>query len=217
MSCSRTQHSDAGEARTRGPTVSSQALNHWATAPFLLKLEWAIFNILKVNGEIFSFFNFYLKPPLKFPRLNTGILSSWKRTLWALIRLLLIWVHSVCKIGCPGKLAENADDIWIAARGQDIVSWIFSFLSWKSLLKWTYDLYSRTILFKYLNLDDLMWSVKMTWKKLTKNDRLGWKLRPVHLEIRVEICVQLASYLYDVDDAPCTCTFIKNPMRKWPK
>ena len=25
------QHSDAGEARTRGPTVSSQALYHWAT------------------------------------------------------------------------------------------------------------------------------------------------------------------------------------------
>ena len=26
------QCSDAGEARTRGPLVSSQALNHWATA-----------------------------------------------------------------------------------------------------------------------------------------------------------------------------------------
>ena len=25
-------HSDAGEARTRGPSVSSQALYHWATA-----------------------------------------------------------------------------------------------------------------------------------------------------------------------------------------
>ena len=38
MSCSRTQHSDAGEARTRGPSVSSQALYHWATAlpPILL-------------------------------------------------------------------------------------------------------------------------------------------------------------------------------------
>ena len=29
------QHSDAGEARTRGPSVSGQALYHWATAlPF---------------------------------------------------------------------------------------------------------------------------------------------------------------------------------------
>ena len=27
------QHSDAGDARTRGPSVSSQALYHWATAP----------------------------------------------------------------------------------------------------------------------------------------------------------------------------------------
>ena len=26
------RHSDAGEARTRGPSVSSQALYHWATA-----------------------------------------------------------------------------------------------------------------------------------------------------------------------------------------
>ena len=26
------QHSDAGEARTRGPSVLSQALYHWATA-----------------------------------------------------------------------------------------------------------------------------------------------------------------------------------------
>ena len=32
MSCSRTQRSDAGEARTRGPSVSSQALYHRATA-----------------------------------------------------------------------------------------------------------------------------------------------------------------------------------------
>ena len=26
------QHSDAGEARNRGPSLSSQALYHWATA-----------------------------------------------------------------------------------------------------------------------------------------------------------------------------------------
>ena len=32
VSCSRTQRSDAGESRTRGPSVSSQALYHWATA-----------------------------------------------------------------------------------------------------------------------------------------------------------------------------------------
>ena len=32
MSCSKTQHSDDFEARNRGPSVSSQALYHWATA-----------------------------------------------------------------------------------------------------------------------------------------------------------------------------------------
>ena len=31
MSCSRTQHSDACEARTRGPSILSQALFHLAT------------------------------------------------------------------------------------------------------------------------------------------------------------------------------------------
>ena len=34
------QRSDAGEARTRGPSVSSQALYHWATAlPSLYMME----------------------------------------------------------------------------------------------------------------------------------------------------------------------------------
>ena len=33
------QRSDTGEARTRGPSVSSQALYHWATAPCSLKLS----------------------------------------------------------------------------------------------------------------------------------------------------------------------------------
>ena len=39
MSCSRTQRSDAGEARDRGPSVSSQALYHWATALPILLLQ----------------------------------------------------------------------------------------------------------------------------------------------------------------------------------
>ena len=30
LSCSRIQHSDAGEVRSRGSSVSSQALYHWA-------------------------------------------------------------------------------------------------------------------------------------------------------------------------------------------
>ena len=63
VSCSRTQHSDAGEARTRGPSVSSQALYHWATAlprrskekvyaqrPFHNCLTWALGSVeLKID------------------------------------------------------------------------------------------------------------------------------------------------------------------------
>ena len=37
MTCSRTQHRDAGEAKTLGPLVSSQALYHRAT---VLPNEW---------------------------------------------------------------------------------------------------------------------------------------------------------------------------------
>ena len=32
------QRSDAGEARTRGPLVSSQALYHWATALLFIEI-----------------------------------------------------------------------------------------------------------------------------------------------------------------------------------
>ena len=40
MSCSRTQRTDAFEARNRGPLVSSKALYHWATS--LLKCSVAL-------------------------------------------------------------------------------------------------------------------------------------------------------------------------------
>ena len=41
VSCSRTQHSDPGEARAHGPSVSSQALYHWA--PFIGHVNWSWF------------------------------------------------------------------------------------------------------------------------------------------------------------------------------
>ena len=46
VSCSRTQHSDAGVAWTRGPSISSQALYHWATALPIVQLfvQWFIYN-----------------------------------------------------------------------------------------------------------------------------------------------------------------------------
>ena len=46
------QRSDAGEARTRGPSVSSQTLYHWATA--LQELKWAVSLILK-DHAVFAF------------------------------------------------------------------------------------------------------------------------------------------------------------------
>ena len=42
------QRSDAGEAGTRGPSVSSQALYHWATAlPTLGDLPWMLLFLLR--------------------------------------------------------------------------------------------------------------------------------------------------------------------------
>ena len=43
------QRSDAGEARTRGPSVSSQALYHWATA--LPERENSLQNHLKDENK----------------------------------------------------------------------------------------------------------------------------------------------------------------------
>ena len=49
------QRSDAGEARTRGPSVSSQALYHWATALPLLDAESIWENKVKNSRFDFSF------------------------------------------------------------------------------------------------------------------------------------------------------------------
>ena len=46
MSCTRTQRSDAGEARTRGPSVPSQALYHLATKLPLLLFSGLLMNVL---------------------------------------------------------------------------------------------------------------------------------------------------------------------------
>ena len=43
------QRSDAGEAQTRGLSVSSQALYHWATA-LLISLGEMILNVWYING-----------------------------------------------------------------------------------------------------------------------------------------------------------------------
>ena len=48
------QHSDAGEAGTRGPSVSRQALYHWATALPSKLLEYRISTVLeyRINIEL---------------------------------------------------------------------------------------------------------------------------------------------------------------------
>ena len=53
------QRSDAGEARTRYPSVSSQALYHWATALPLSSLS-SVYLYLLVLFIIFILLSYYL-------------------------------------------------------------------------------------------------------------------------------------------------------------
>ena len=56
-SCSRTQRSDASEDRTHGPSVSSQALYHWALAlPTLYEVLW--YCIMVKRSKIRTLFSF---------------------------------------------------------------------------------------------------------------------------------------------------------------
>ena len=50
------QRSDAGEARTRGPSVSSQALYHWATALPILHVYYSKFD----KGQNFDIIGNYI-------------------------------------------------------------------------------------------------------------------------------------------------------------
>ena len=69
MSCSRTQCSDSGEALTRGPSVSSQALFHWATAlpavtwDFQQSLRWYVRSERSLVRAFDSCLNIHMKCP----------------------------------------------------------------------------------------------------------------------------------------------------------
>ena len=79
------QRSDAGEARTRGPSVSSQALYHWATALPIIEL-----NFIKLKKEnIQCALKFIVKYScLFFLRKNSG--DIWRCP--SADTLLCVWV-----------------------------------------------------------------------------------------------------------------------------
>ena len=76
------QRSDAGKARTRGPSVSSQALNHSATAlPFKLHNARNVQNMKPVQFAQVSYFVYFPRVYHQ-KRINLFILSSLlKKTL----------------------------------------------------------------------------------------------------------------------------------------
>ena len=79
VSCSRTQRSNAGEARTRGPSVSSQALYHWATALSAHRCH-KIRNIVDWSMHVYSF---------QYEHAYANILYVYE--LWSLH--VLVWIH----------------------------------------------------------------------------------------------------------------------------
>ena len=49
------KHSDAGEAQTRGPSVSSQALYHWATAlPNFTHIQFPYLDLCLSGHNVFD-------------------------------------------------------------------------------------------------------------------------------------------------------------------
>ena len=107
--CSRTPLSDAGEAQTRGPSVSSQALYHWATAlPFsrdIINLNKTVF---KPDGSQFA--KSQSKMPVSFsikPSNGTNInepIASQTIMLWFvwlrhMISLSLAYFNQSSKVG----------------------------------------------------------------------------------------------------------------------
>ena len=55
------QRSDAGEARTRGPSVSSQALYHWATALPINHSLWCEEMDIEDGSQLLQYINEYGK------------------------------------------------------------------------------------------------------------------------------------------------------------
>ena len=58
--CSRTQHSNAGEAQTCGPSVSNQALHHWVTVSVLQCFGWERSKIIWKYEKCSPFISFFL-------------------------------------------------------------------------------------------------------------------------------------------------------------
>ena len=69
LSKDRTQHSDAGDAQTHGPSISSQALYHWATALPYFQPDFHQVNAVKlckmpVFSNTFTFWCAFFVSPL---------------------------------------------------------------------------------------------------------------------------------------------------------
>ena len=88
------QRSDAGEARTRGPSVSSQALYHWATA--LPKYSTVI---LHLGGLYYCYFFYLTERITKHLRKQNNLPTADKKyihtskpfhTMWVVIRDIYI-------------------------------------------------------------------------------------------------------------------------------
>ena len=75
-----TQHSDASEARTRGPSVSSQALYHWATALPIWAVEISyLVEHKKFNNATWGISSGFAKKKTNFRNRNTSFYRNFDR------------------------------------------------------------------------------------------------------------------------------------------
>ena len=104
------QPSDAGEARTRGPSVSSQALYHWATAlpVMLVDVGWCcLFVICSAVGKSEDVFGRLLELTISLLAATFVIYNTCKQ-FWSLLTLIqirtnkmsvLIWIKTALTFG----------------------------------------------------------------------------------------------------------------------
>ena len=104
------QRSDAGEARTRGPSVSSQALYHWATAlpsyffdlrlsivlTFLIAAYYTrcgqVFITISIARSLVLHYNHYVSPSVCLLAVSENVYNSWNT--WYISIIFCIHMHA---------------------------------------------------------------------------------------------------------------------------